>query len=556
MAEIPEFTLPADPASAWAAPPAEPLLSPSVRALVAQVFGAGEEAPATAADGAAPDATAPGNGAAPAAGAPVTTALPSSGLCSAAHAAFASALGSEHVRTDDGTRAAHANGMSYLDLVRRGRDGDAGGPPPPPDAVLTPGDEEEVAAALATAAEHGIAVVPFGGGTSVVGGVKPERGPFPAVVALDLRRLDRLVELDEVSRTATLGAGLTGPAAEALLNPRGFTLGHVPQSFERATLGGYAATRSAGQLSTGWGRFDALVERLRAVTPAGTLALGRAPGSAAGPDLRQLLLGSEGAFGVITEVTVRIRPLPESRRHEGWRVDSFAAGAALLRRLAQDGPRPDLARLSDETETALGVATAGEQGGEGCLLLVGWEGSAADVAGRAVATAALLQEAGAVPLGEAAAASWRSGRFRAPRLRDELLRLGLVVETLETATSWRDLERVHAAVGAALRAALDGFTPVVACHVSHLYAAGASLYFSVLARQDPADPSGQWERAKRAAGDAIAAAGATITHHHAVGADHAPWLADEVGETGVALLRAVKDQLDPRGVMNPGKLLG
>ena len=556
MAEIPELTLPADPASAWAAPPAEPLLSPSVRALIAQVFGAGEE---TAAPGAAPapGTPAPANAApapAPAAATPAA-ALPPSGLCSAAHAAFAAALGSAHVRTDDDARAAHANGMSYLDLVRRGRDGDAGGPPPPPDAVLTPGDEREVAAALATAAEHGIAVVPFGGGTSVVGGVKPERGPFQTVVALDLRRLDRLVELDEVSRTATLGAGLTGPAAEALLNPRGFTLGHIPQSFERATLGGYAATRSAGQLSTGWGRFDALVERLRAVTPAGTLALGRAPGSAAGPDLRQLLLGSEGAFGVITEVTVRVRPLPESRRHEGWRVDSFAAGAALLRRLAQDGPRPDLARLSDETETALGVATAGEQAGEGCLLLVGWEGSAADVAGRAVATAALLREAGAVPLGEEAAASWRSGRFRAPRLRDELLPLGLVVETLETATSWRDLERVHAAVGEALRGALDGFTPVVACHVSHLYAAGASLYFSVLARQDPSDPAGQWERAKRAAGDAIAAAGATITHHHAVGADHAPWLADEVGETGVALLRAVKDHLDPRGVMNPGKLL-
>ena len=552
-----QFTPPADPAARWAAPTAEPLLTPQVRALIEQVFGIGGEA---AADGAAGGSGAAGAGAAVdgAAGADgAVPALPPSTLCSVAHAAFAAALGAEHVRTDAASRAAHANGMSYLDLVRRraAPPAPAAAAPPPPDAVLAPGDEREVAAVLATAAEHGVAVVPFGGGTSVVGGVAPERGPHRAVVALDLARLDRLVALDEVSRTATLQAGLTGPAAEALLNPRGFTLGHLPQSFERATIGGYAATRSAGQLSTGWGRFDALVERLRAVTPTGTLALGRAPGSAAGPDLRQLLLGSEGAFGVITEVTVRIRPLPQSRRHEGWRVESFAAGAALLRRLAQDGPRPDLARLSDETETALGVATAGEQAGAGCLLLVGWEGGEADVAGRAVATAALLQAAGAVPLGEEAAASWARGRFRAPRLRDELLPLGLLVETLETATGWRELERLHAAVGAALRDALDGARPLVACHVSHLYPAGASLYFSVIARRDAADPVGQWQAAKRAATNAIAAAGATVTHHHAVGADHAPWLEREVGAGGVALLRAVKAQLDPQGIMNPGKLL-
>lgn len=546
MAELEDFTLPTDPASAWAAPAATPLVTPQVRTLVAQVFALDGEVPANRAETAANGDDAAVDGA---------PTLPPSALCSAAHAAFASALGPDHVRTDDAARAAHANGMSYLDLIRRGRDGANGGPPSPPDAVVEPADEEQVAAVLATASEHAIAVVPFGGGTSVVGGVAPERGRFKTVIALDLRRLDQLVEFDEISRTATLQAGLTGPQAEQLLNPLGWTLGHVPQSFERATLGGYAATRSAGQLSTGWGRFDALVERLRAVTPAGTLALGRAPGSAAGPDLRQLLLGSEGAFGVITEVTVRIRRLPQVRRHEGWRVDSFAAGAALLRTLVQDGPRPDLARLSDETETALGVATAGEQAGEGCLLLVGWEGGEADVTGRSFATAALLRDAGAVPLGEAAAASWRSGRFRAPRLRDELLQLGLVVETLETATTWRDLERVHAAVGEALRGALDGATPVVACHVSHLYAAGASLYFSVIAKQDPADPVGQWRAAKRAANDALAAAGATITHHHAVGADHAPWLAAEVGDPGVALLRAVKSHLDPAGIMNPGKLL-
>jgi alkyldihydroxyacetonephosphate synthase len=525
-----DFALPSDPASAWAAPPGEPLVSPRVRDLLGQVFGV--------------DAGAPG--------APPTPPLAESVLTDPARSALTGAVGPEHVRTADRDRAAHANGMSYLDLVRRRT---AAEPLPAPDAVVAPGDEAQVAAVLAACAVHDLAVVPFGGGTSVVGGVRPDTGGHAGVVALDLARLDRLVEVDAVSRTATLQAGLTGPRAEALLAPHGLTIGHVPQSFERATIGGYAATRSAGQLSTGWGRFDALVERLRAVTPAGILDLGRAPGSAAGPDLRQLLLGSEGALGVITEVTVRVRPVPERRRHEGWRVASFVDGAALLRRLAQDGPRPDLLRLSDETETALGVATAGEEGGDGCLLLVGWEGAADEVVRRADATGAVLAGAGAVALGEGAAEAWRHGRFRAPRLRDELLGAGMLVETLETAVRWRDLETVHQRVGDALRGALDGATPVVACHISHVYPAGASLYFSVLARRDDGDPVGQWQDAKRAACDVLAAAGATITHHHAVGADHAPWMPAEIGDLGVALLAAVKRELDPSGILNPGKLL-
>jgi alkyldihydroxyacetonephosphate synthase len=442
--------------------------------------------------------------------------------------------------------------MSYLDLVRR-----TAAPPVAPDAVVLPADHDEVRAVLRACSAHGVAVVPFGGGTSVVGGVAPDRGGFDAVVALDLRRLDRVVEVDDISWTATLEAGLSGPHAEALLAERGFTLGHVPQSFERATIGGYAATRSAGQLSTGWGRFDALVERVRVATPAGDLDLGRAPGTAAGPDLRQLVLGSEGAFGVVTEVTVRVRPTPEVRRHEGLRVADLGAGIAILRTLAQRGPRPDMARLSDEVETALGVATAGgaQDGAGGCLLLIGWEGFADDVQRRAAAATDILNNAGAMPLGPEAADSWRHGRFRAPRLRDELLGAGLVVETLETATTWRDLQALHARVGETLRTALDGATPVVACHVSHLYAAGASLYFTVLARRDGDDPVGQWTRAKAAVMDALADAGATLTHHHAVGADHAPWLAAEDGELGVEILRVVKRRLDPAGVLNPGKLL-
>jgi alkyldihydroxyacetonephosphate synthase len=521
-----------DPAARWAPPDAEPLVGPALQALLAQALGIDAEAAAAGSPADAP------------------LAVPPSALPEAARTALEDALGAEYVRLDDAARAAHANGMSYLDLVRR-----AAAPPVPPDAVLLPGGDEDVRAVLHACAAHGVAVVPFGGGTSVVGGVAPGRGAHAAVVALDLRRLDRLVELDAVSWTATLQAGVTGPRAEELLGARGFTLGHVPQSFERATIGGYAATRSAGQLSTGWGRFDALVERVRAATPAGDLDLGRAPGTAAGPDLRQLLLGSEGALGVITEVTVRVRPVPAVRWHEGWRVADLAGGLEILRRLAQRGPRPDLARLSDEAETAMGVAGGGDAPPGGCLLLVGWEGEADDVHRRAAGARAALEAAGAEPLGEAAAEAWRHGRFRAPRLRDELLGAGMLAETLETATTWRRLPALHAAVSEVLRGALEGASPVVTCHVSHLYPSGASLYFTVLARRDRDDPVGQWQRAKAAAMGVLTDAGATLTHHHAVGADHAPWLAAEVGALGVEVLRAVKARLDPRGILNPCKLL-
>ena len=522
-----------DPAARWAAPDPEPIVGDDLRGLLRQAFAIEE-------DGAA---------ASPAA---VVLKVALSRLTPAIAEALQAVVGTDHVLFDDAARAAHANGMSYLDLVRR-----TAAPPAAPDAVVLPAGHDEVAAVLRAASEHAVAVVPFGGGTSVVGGVAPERGTFGAVIALDLRRLDQLVALDDVSWTATLQAGLTGPRAEELLAERGFTLGHVPQSFERATIGGYAATRSAGQLSTGWGRFDALVERVVVATPSGDLDLGRAPGSAAGPDLRQLVLGSEGAFGVVTSVTVRVRPVPEVRRHEGWRVADLATGVEVLRTLAQRGPKPDLARLSDEVETAMGVATGGGGTDEagGCLVLVGWEGFAADVEARAAGAADVLRAAGATPLGEQAAESWRHGRFRAPRLRDELLGAGLVIETLETATTWRELVALHDRVGDVLREALDGATPLVACHVSHLYGAGASLYFTVLARRDGDDPVGQWTAAKAAVMDALTAAGATLTHHHAVGADHAPWLAAEDGDLGVEVLRAVKRRLDPAGILNPGKLL-
>ena len=308
---------------------------------------------------------------------------------------------------------------------------------------------------------------------------------------------------------------------------------------------------------------------LTVATPSGTLQLGRAPKSAAGPDLRQLFIGSEGAFGVITDVTMSVRPTPPYKRYEGWFFPNFQTGLDALRELEQERLAPEVSRLSDEDETGANLALSGHGGGVAGLYLkarrahamaiFGWEGTEELAAVRRRLARRILRKAGGVSVGTSAGDAWESGRFAAPYLRDDLLDAGVLVETLETAASWTTLPRVRDAVRAALTTALAGPAgqrPVlVGCHVSHLYPAGASLYFTVLSASDPRDPIGQWDAAKRAAMDAIVANGATVTHHHAVGADHAPWLASEIGELGIDVLRAVKTRLDPAGILNPGKLL-
>jgi alkyldihydroxyacetonephosphate synthase len=469
------------------------------------------------------------------------------------------------VRDDRLSRVGHAGGKSYRDLVRR-RGGDAS---EAPDVVVRPADAEGVASVLRICSAAEVAVVPFGGGTSVVGGVEPLRGRFLAVVALDLSRLDRLLDLDPESRLAVFQPGVRGPAAEDLLRRRGFTLGHFPQSYEHATLGGYVATRSAGQASSGYGRSDELVVRLKVATPRGEMVLGRVARSAAGPDLRELMIGSEGAFGVLTELTLRVRPAPATRRYEGWFFRSFGEGAAAFRTLRQADAAGDVCRLSDPEETRAGLALSGHDSGlaarylrarrRTCLAVLGFEGDADVVAARRRRAARLLRRAGGLYVGRGAGSAWEAGRFAGPYLRDDLLDAGILVETLETAATWSKLAGVHAAVRQALTGALGarGGTTLVLCHVSHLYETGASLYFTVLARQEQgvAAALGQWDAAKQAATDALLAAGGTLTHHHAVGADHRPWLDREVGDLGVETLRAIKACLDPDGILNPGKLV-
>jgi alkyldihydroxyacetonephosphate synthase len=493
--------------------------------------------------------------------------LPRSRLSQALRARLTGVVGQVRVRDDRAARVEHAAGRSYPDLVRL-RSGNLAGAP---DAVVEPGSAEEVAAVLGACAEARVAVVPFGGGTSVVGGVDAVADGFPALISLDLRRLDSLMQVDPVSLTATLGAGLFGPEAERRLAAKGLTLGHFPQSFEFSTVGGWVATRSAGQASTGHGRIDELVEGVRLLAPAGEVGPRPVPATAAGPDLRELLVGSEGVLGVICEATLRVRALPQARRYEGWSFRTFAEGCEALRVMEQADASPDVVRLSDEEETRMSMAlastgSAAERVGRaylrmrghdgGCLAIVGFEGDAEEIERRRLQAGALLRAGGGVALGRRPGEAWLRGRYAAPYLRDALLDHGGLVETLETATSWSNLPVLYAAVGDALRRSLSerGTPPLVMCHVSHLYRSGASLYYTFLARQQD-DPLAQWRAAKSAACDAIVANGGTITHHHAVGRDHAPWMRAEVGELGLDLIRAAKERLDPAGIMNPGKLL-
>ncbi len=495
--------------------------------------------------------------------------LERSALSEASFAELRAILGPEGVRDDHYQRVLHAAGKGYPDLVRLR----AGEPEGAPDAVVLPNDHAQVRAVLALCARASLAVVPFGGGTSVVGGLAPLRGEHGAVVALDMRRMAGMVELDGESRTVTVQAGMRAPALERFLASRALTLGHFPQSFEYVSLGGCAATRSAGQASSGYGAIERMVLGLRLAAPSGEMELPAVPATAAGPGLRQLLVGSEGTLGVITELALRVRPAPRERVYEGVFFESFDAGVQALRSLAQQDAAPDVARLSDEQETRISLALAGSGGlkgglgrlylgmrgyrDRGVLAILGFEGAPEQVAGRRRRALELVRRGGGLAVGRSPGEAWLRGRFDAPYLRDELLTHGVMVETLETATSWSNLKRLHDRVGRAIAEALQacGTPGLVMCHVSHLYETGASLYFTFLAARRAEDEIGQWRAVKEAASRAICTGGGTITHHHAVGRDHAPWMRAEVGGTGLAALRALKSELDPAGIMNPGKLM-
>ena len=463
-------------------------------------------------------------------------------------AALRRAVGDRQVSVDRVERAVHSLGKGYRDLVRMRR----GEIAEPTDAVAYPRTEEEVAAVLEVAAERGIAVIPFGGGTSVVGGVEPAAGG-PAI-ALDLGRMDRVLYVDRVAGTATVEAGILGPSLERQLNAAGFTLGHFPQSFEYSSLGGWIATRSAGQNSTLYGKIEERVESVRMLFPGGAITTNAVPAAAAGPDFNQIIAGSEGVLGVITRATVRVAPLPERTDYRGYLIPSFEAGVEAAREMLQAGLRPAVLRLSDEPETeATAIMSAGVEGMKASLFILGFDGAEDEVSccwGRADR---IVVGQGGRSLGPGPGEAWLRSRFEAPYLRDLLLDHAIMVDTLETAATWDRYLTLYGAVQKAMLDAMDG-RGVVMAHLSHAYADGASVYYTFLARQEEGHELEQWQAVKDAATQAIVDGGGALSHHHGIGVEHRRWMDDYLGGSGIQALRALKGAFDPRRIMNPGKL--
>ncbi|MEZ5186755.1 MAG: FAD-binding oxidoreductase [Candidatus Nanopelagicales bacterium] len=449
--------------------------------------------------------------------------------------------------TDRHARATHALGKAYRDIVRGFRGDFASAP----DFVALPSTETDVERVLEWAETVGAAVIPFGGGTSVVGGVEPRGlGAYNGVVSLDTRRMDKVLAVDEVSRAALIQAGAAGPVAEAQLRNSGLTTRFFPQSFEFATVGGWIATRAGGHYASGLTHIDDLVESIRAITPQGVWESRRLPASGAGPSPDAILLGSEGALGVITQAWLRVVPRPEFKSSATLRFPSFESGCAAIRDVLQAGLRPANCRLID------GAEAPGEDSRP--MLVLGFEGGVDVSADTAAATTICASHGGDLQQATDGARAWRGAFLQAPYLRDTLVSLGVMAETFETAVTWERLDALISSVRATAQSAvmdLCGRPGRVTCRLTHVYPDGAAPYFTVLAPVPRGDEIEIWDAIKARVSDALLAAGGTITHHHAVGRDHAPWYEQQRPGLFGSALEAVKTRVDPRGVLNPGVLV-
>ncbi len=458
-------------------------------------------------------------------------------------------------RDDTYERALHSYGRSYSDIVRafRGRFDH------PPDVVARPRDEREVQAVLDWAGEANAAVIPFGGGTSVVGGVEacvPEARA--GAVALDLKALNRVLEVDRESLAARIQAGALGPELETQLGEHGLTLRHFPQSFQFSTLGGWIATRSGGHFATLYTHIDDLVESIRALTPSGPWESRRLPGSGAGVSPDRMLIGSEGILGVITEAWVRVRQRPDRRASAGVGFEDFGAGVAAARALAQSGLYPTNCRLIDAGEARMTGAGDGSQ----ALLVLGFESAHHDVEPwMSLALECCADHGGTWERrgeeGGGSVGTWREAFLRAPYLRDTFVAMGVLSETFETAITWERFPGFHESVMSAARAAVDEVCGAgsVTCRFTHVYPDGPAPYYTILAPARRGSELEQWRAIKQAAADAVIEAGGTITHHHAVGRDHRPWYDRQRPDQFAAALRGAKAAVDPAGLLNPGVLI-
>lgn len=454
-------------------------------------------------------------------------------------------------------RAAHTYGKSFRDIVR----GFHGELRNPPDVVAFPESEADVVALLDWCASAGAAAIPYGGGSSVVGGVECEVGDgYAGAVSIDLTRLDRVLEIDRVSRAARIQGGALGPVLEEQLKPEGYTLRHFPQSFEFSTLGGWLATRSGGHYATVYTHIDDLVESTRVVTPAGVMESRRLPGSGAGPSPDRMVLGSEGTLGVITEAWMRIQERPEFRASAAVHFATHPEGVGAMRSISQSGLFPANCRLLDAGEALLAAGVAVE----GALLVLGFESADHPVdtwIERAVELA--RDHGGTVPDGirhssrEGSVGAWRNAFLRAPYTRDALVAMGMIVETFETSCTWDAFEQMHSAVKETVEKALEAICGGgwMTCRFTHVYPDGPAPYFSVLAPSRHGSQIAMWDEIKAAASEALLNCGGTITHHHAVGRDHRPWYDRQRPDLFADALRAAKRTLDPDGILNPGVLL-
>jgi alkyldihydroxyacetonephosphate synthase len=466
-------------------------------------------------------------------------------------------------------RLRHSRGQSLPDWIalRSGLIGSF------PDGIAFPEDEADIVDLMKFAIETGAQLIPYGGGTSVVGHINPTIGDGP-VLTVNMRHMNRMAAFDDRSLLATFGAGVSGPDLEAQLRARNHTLGHYPQSFEYSTLGGWIATRSKGQQALFYGRIEDLFAGGTLIAPAGKLSLPPYPASAAGPDLRHLVLGSEGRMGIITEATVRVSPLPEKEDFHGLFFPDFAAGQAAVREMVQAGLPLSMLRLSTPVETETTLVMAGHERAIGLveqylgvrgvsqgksMLMAGFSGTEHLVKATRKEAQAIAKRHGGIHVGKQFGQQWRKSRFRSPYLRNTLWELGYAVDTLETAVPWNHLDETLFSIETAISNALNDANERVHIfsHISHLYSSGASVYVTFIFRlaKDPQENLLRWENMKRAASKVIVKKKGTISHQHGVGIDHKPYLAAEKGSLGVEIIKDVIHVSDPYGVMNPGKLI-
>jgi alkyldihydroxyacetonephosphate synthase len=502
-------------------------------------------------------------------------AVPEPRLAQGLHRAFTDALGLPWVSTDPHDRVVHARGKSLRDLIRQRR----GDLPRVPDVVLRPASENEADAALRAALDHDAVVIPFGGGSSISGSLEAPAGETRPVVSIDLARMRHVLELDEQSGLARVQAGVLGPDLERQLHARGHTLGHYPDSFTHSTLGGWIATRSSGMQSDRYGDIADITKGLRVLAPSGTVVVRPIPAASTGPSIREMILGSEGRLGIITEATVQVRRLPEERVILGYLFETFADGVAAMHEIARSEHPVSVSRVADGAETAFSFAMRTSQSplermqstalqqylsrrrrwdvGEMCLAFIGYEGSHRHVSNQRLAVGRIVKRHGGLCIGAGPGALYDRKKFDTPYIRDFLLDRGAAGDVSETAMPWRLLMPVYEAVMAAARGAFAdrGVHGYVMCHLSHSYHSGACLYFTFAFGTKPGDDMlASYDVVKSAIQQAFVDNGATLSHHHAVGTEHAPWLEQDISAPGVAMLDALFSGVDPSGQLNPGKI--